>query len=87
MNELLIAAMFSAVMLIACAASYIMDLIAGDAQLPKFGKQKKPRKVAAKRGAVGRKVHRHTYEYIEIVPQTDPRVKGLRVEHVRRYGK
>ena len=80
MNEIIIVGMLGVVLLLMCGMSYICDLIAGD--VPQ--KKKKPRSVAAKRGMVGRKVHRHTYEYIEIVPQTDPRVKGLCVERVRK---
>lgn len=86
MNELLIAAMGGVVLIVMCGVSYLLDVIAGDVPARAIrAKQKVPRKGAASRGTVGRKVHRATYEYIEIVPQIDPRVKGLRVERVRRY--
>jgi hypothetical protein len=84
MNEIIITGMLSVVFLLMCGISYVLDLIAGDAKLPTFRKQKKPRSVAAKRGMVGQKIRRTRYEYIEIVPQTDPRVKGLCVERVRK---
>ena len=80
MNEIIITGMLSVVFLLMCAISYILDLIAGD--VPQ--KKKKPRSVAAKRGMVGQKIRRTRYEYIEIVPETDPRVNGLCLERVRK---
>ena len=65
--------------------TYIWDLITGDAALPRFVRKKKiPRRVAAQRGEVGRKVRRTKYEYIEIIPDFSGSVKGLRVRRVRR---
>ena len=47
--------------------------------------KKSPRVAATKRGTVGERIPRAKYDYIEIVPQTDPLVKGLRVRKVKRY--
>ena len=41
--------------------------------------------VATKRGTVGRRIRRTEYIYMNIVPQTDPHVKGLQVRKVKRY--
>ncbi len=41
--------------------------------------------VATKRGIVGQRIRRTEYIYIDIVPQTDPCVKGLQVRKVKRY--
>lgn len=48
--------------------------------------RKIPRKAATKRGTVGRRIRRTEYIYMNIVPQTDPHVKGLQVRKVKRYG-
>ena len=46
--------------------------------------RKIPRKAATSHGIVGQRVRKAEYGYIKIVPQTDPRVKGLRVEKLYR---
>ena len=72
-------------LVILCVVTYIWELITGDAVLPRFVRKKKsPRRVAAQRGEVGRKVRRTKYEYIEIIPDFGGSVKGLRVRRVRR---
>ena len=72
-------------LMLLCAITYIWELITGDAALPRFVRKKKsPRRVAAQRGEVGRKVRRTKYEYIEIIPDFGGSVKGLRVRRVRR---
>lgn len=72
-------------LMLLCAITYIWELITGDAELPRFLRKKKsPRRVAAQRGEVGRKVRRTKYEYIEIIPDFGGSVKGLRVRRVRR---
>lgn len=79
---------FAAIMvmiMICCVGVYITELITGEAELPRFVRKKKsPRRVAAQRGEVGRKVRRTKYEYIEIIPDFGGSVKGLRVRRVRR---
>lgn len=42
--------------------------------------RKIPRKGGASHGIVGQQVRRAEYGYIKIVPQPDPRVKGLQIE-------
>lgn len=72
-------------LMLLCAITYIWELITGDAELPRFLRKKKsPRRVAAQRGEVGRKVRRTKHEYIEIIPDFGGSVKGLRVRRVRR---
>lgn len=51
----------------------------------RFEQRKIPRKAGTKRGTVGERIPRAKYDYIDIVPQTDPLVKGLRVRKVKRY--
>lgn len=51
----------------------------------RFEQRKIPRMAATKRGTVGERIPRAKYDYIDIVPQTDPLVKGLRVRKVKRY--
>lgn len=48
-------------------------------------KRKAPRKSGASRGTVGQRIRRTEYIYMDIVPQTDPHVKGLQVRKVKRY--
>lgn len=55
------------------------------AELEAAWERKIPRKVAASRGMVGQRIRRTEYIYIDIIPQTDPHVKGLRVRKVKRY--
>ncbi len=72
-------------LMLLCTVTYIWEQITGDAELPKLKRKKKsPRRVAAQRGEVGRKVRRTKYEYIEIIPDFGGSVKGLRVRRVRR---
>ncbi|MBQ2768059.1 MAG: hypothetical protein IJF49_08310 [Clostridia bacterium] len=67
------------------AVEYVSDLWQGNAELPKILRKKKnPRRVAARRGEVGRKIRRTKYEYIEIIPDFGRSVKGLRVRRVWR---
>ena len=47
--------------------------------------KKSPRSGGAERGTVGERIPRTKYDYIDIAPQTDPLVKGLRVRKVKRY--
>jgi len=51
----------------------------------RFEQRKSPRKAATKRGMVGQRIRRTEYIYMDIVPQTDPHVKGLQVRKVKRY--
>ena len=51
----------------------------------RWEQKKSPRVGGAKRGTVGQRIRRTEYIYLTIVPQTDPRVKGLRVRKVKRY--
>ena len=69
-----------AMLSLCCVVEYIIEIITGDAELPK----KKPRSVAAKRGVVGRKIRRTKYKYIEIIPDYSGSVNGLRVRNVWR---
>jgi hypothetical protein len=76
MNEIIITGMLSVVFLLMCAISYILDLIAGDAELPKLRRKY--------RGMVGKKIRRTRYEYIEILPDYTDSGKSFRVVRVRR---
>lgn len=59
----------------------VMGLL-GYEELPK--RKKIPRKAATSRGTVGQRIRRTEYIYYDILPQTDPRVKGLQVRKVKR---
>lgn len=69
-----------AMLSLCCVAEYVIEIFTGDIKFPK----KKPRRVAAQRGEVGRKVRRTKYEYIEIIPDYSGSVKGIRVRNVWR---
>ena len=77
----------SLALLLACAISWGIAVYEGEEPLPDWtARKKKPRvRNGAGRGTVGERIPRAKYDYIEIVPQTDPLVKGLRVRKVKRY--
>jgi hypothetical protein len=62
---------------IACAASYLINLYNGDAELPKWHR-KSPRKGGASRGQVGEKIRRRNEcSYIVAQPGGDVKVSWV----------
>lgn len=63
-----------AMIMLCCVIEYVWNLITGEAELPR----------RKKRGVVGKKIRRHKYNYIEIMPDYSDSEKDFRVVRVRR---